>query len=89
MGAIATSTYLLEIEGQTSRCLLKFNTIQISFGSRTSPGKLTVRYKSERANGITFVFKYESDYPELLHIYVRHLKEPDDAIDIFINGQTL
>jgi len=45
-------------------------------------------YKRLRAKGITFVFKYEDDFPELLHIYVRHLKEPDDAIHIFLNGVT-
>ena len=45
-------------------------------------------YKRVRAKGTTFVFKYEDDHPELLHIYVRHLKEPDDAIYIFFNGQT-
>jgi len=47
-----------------------------------------VVYRRLKANGITFVFKYETDHPELLHIYVRHLKEPDDAIDIFFNGLT-
>lgn len=45
-------------------------------------------YKRLKVNGITFVFKYEADHPELLHIFVRHLKEPDDAIYIFFNGQT-
>lgn len=47
-----------------------------------------MRYKNYRAQGITFVFKYEDDHPEILHIYARHLKEPDDAMDIFFSGQT-
>lgn len=46
------------------------------------------KYKRLRAKGVTFVFKYESDRPDLLHIYVRHLKEPDDAIFIFFSGKT-
>lgn len=45
-------------------------------------------YKHLRVNGVTFVFKYETDYPDLLHIFARHRKEPDDAIYIFFNGQT-
>jgi hypothetical protein len=44
-------------------------------------------YKRLKARGITFVFKYEPDNPDLLHIYVRHLKEPDDAIEIFFQGE--
>ena len=43
-------------------------------------------YKRLKANGYTFVFKYEDDHPDLLHIYARHRKEPDDAIYIFFNG---
>jgi len=42
-----------------------------------------VAYKRLKANGITFVFKYEADHPELLHIFARHSKEPDDAIYFF------
>lgn len=45
-----------------------------------------VPYKGVRAKGVTFVFKYEEDYPEILHIFARHLKEPDDAIEIFFKG---
>lgn len=37
-------------------------------------------------NGITFVFKYDQDAPELLHIYARHLTEPDDALDVFFDN---
>lgn len=39
-----------------------------------------------RSKGVTFVFKYELDHPDLLHIYARHQKYPDDAIHIFFNG---
>jgi hypothetical protein len=46
------------------------------------------RYLNLRSGGITFVFKYESDQPGMLHIFARHLKEPDDAIYIFFNGET-
>ncbi len=46
-------------------------------------------YKRLKTNNITFVFKYEIDHPELLHIFARHLKEPDDAFDIFFNGETV
>lgn len=46
-------------------------------------------YKRLRVNGIVFVFKYDDVSPDLLHIYARHLKEPDDAIFIFFNGSTL
>ena len=46
------------------------------------------RYKNVRAKGVTFVFKYEHDYPELLHIFARHTKHPDDAIEIFFEGST-
>lgn len=45
-----------------------------------------MQYKRVKVNGYVFVFKFEDDHPELLHIYARHLKEPDDAIDIFFNG---
>lgn len=47
-----------------------------------------VPYKRVRARGVTFVFKYEDDHPEILHIFARHLKEPDDAIEIFFAGLT-
>lgn len=44
------------------------------------------KYKRLKVDGITFVFKYDQDYPDLLHIFVRHRKEPDDAVFIFFNG---
>jgi hypothetical protein len=48
--------------------------------------ELFVPNKRIRTNGHTFFFKFEEDHPELLHIYARHRKEPDDAIDIFFQG---
>jgi len=45
-------------------------------------------YQRLKANGFTFVFKYEDDYPDLLHIFARHRKETDDAMYIFFNGVT-
>lgn len=44
------------------------------------------KYKRLRVRGVTFVFKYEEDHPDILHIYARHLKSPDDAIHIFFHG---
>ena len=44
------------------------------------------KYFNARALGHIFVFKYEEDSPELLHIYARHQMEPEDAIEIFFEG---
>lgn len=41
------------------------------------------KFKRVREEGITFLFKYEEDAPELLHIYVRHLTTVDDALDVY------
>jgi hypothetical protein len=41
------------------------------------------KFKPIRENGITFLFKYEPEAPELLHIYVRHLTTVDDALDVY------
>jgi hypothetical protein len=41
------------------------------------------RFKHVFENGIKFVFKYEEDFPDLLHIYARHLTTIDDALDVF------
>lgn len=38
-----------------------------------------------KKNGYTFLFKYDKNAPELLHIFVRHLKHPIDAINVFFN----
>jgi hypothetical protein len=43
-------------------------------------------FKQIRDNGVIFVFKYDVDAPELLHIYARHLMEPGDAIDVWWAG---
>lgn len=43
------------------------------------------RFKRVREGGITFVFKYDKDAPDLLHIYARHLTEVDDALDVFFD----
>lgn len=40
-------------------------------------------YKRVEENGIQFVFKYDDDARELLHIYARHLTSIDDALDTF------
>lgn len=37
-------------------------------------------------DGLIFVFKVDPDDPRLLHIYARHLKEPDDAIRVWFEG---
>lgn len=36
----------------------------------------------------TFVFKYDVDAPHLLHIFARHLTEPDDALDVWFDPTT-
>ncbi len=46
------------------------------------------KYKNVEERGIRFVFAYDDDAPEFLHIYVRHLTTIDDALDTFFNGQT-
>jgi hypothetical protein len=46
------------------------------------------KYKTVEEHGHRFVFAYDDDAPDLLHIYVRHLTSVDDALDTFFNGQT-
>jgi len=46
------------------------------------------KYKTVEEQGLRFVFAYDDDAPDLLHIYVRHLTSVDDALDTFFNGQT-
>lgn len=41
------------------------------------------KFKRVKENGITFLFKYEANQPDLLHIYVRHLTSIDDALDVY------
>lgn len=44
------------------------------------------KFQIVRAKGHTFLFKYDSDAPGLLHIYVRHLTTITDALDTFFNA---
>jgi len=46
-----------------------------------------VRYKQVEEEGIRFIFKYDDDAPDLLHIYARHLTSIDDALDTFFEGE--
>ena len=46
------------------------------------------KYKNVEENGIRFVFAYDEDAPELLHIFARHLTTIDDALDTFFGGTT-
>ncbi len=50
-----------------------------------TPPKKWARYRSRNH---TFLFKYEVDTSNLLHIYVRHLTQPEDAIKAFFSGTT-
>ncbi len=47
-----------------------------------------VRFTHFEEAGIRFVFKYDDDAPELLHIFARHLTTIDDALDTFFSGET-
>jgi hypothetical protein len=47
-----------------------------------------VRYRRVEEQGLRFIFKYDDDAPDLLHIYARHLTTIDDALDTFFDGQT-
>lgn len=44
-----------------------------------------VKYKRVAEQGYTFLFKYDSVDPSLLHIYARHLTTIDDALDVFFD----
>jgi hypothetical protein len=39
------------------------------------------------AGGHIFVFSWDKIAPELLHIYARHMTQPEDAIDVFFKGK--
>ena len=43
------------------------------------------KYRRIRENGITFIFKMDDDDPTILHVFARHLTEPDDALDVFFD----
>ena len=45
------------------------------------------RYKQVDEADTRFVFKYDDDVPDLLHIYARHLTTIDDALDTFFDGE--
>ncbi len=42
-------------------------------------------YRRVREQGIVFYFKYDDEYPDLLHIFVRHLTTVDDALDAYFD----
>lgn len=46
------------------------------------------QYEVVECEDKTFFFAYDKDDPELLHIYVRHLMEIDDALDVFFEGKS-
>ena len=39
------------------------------------------------ARGYKFFFKFDKEFPDMLHIYVRHIKQPKDALRIFFEGK--
>lgn len=43
------------------------------------------KYKQVGARGLRFVFKYDDDALDLLHIYARHLTTPDEVLDLFFD----
>lgn len=43
------------------------------------------KFEAVEENGITFLFKYDEDAPDLLHIYARHLTTIDDALNVYFN----
>ncbi len=44
------------------------------------------KHKHVVDDGVTFVFKYEETDPTILHIFARHLMEPEDAINTWFDG---
>lgn len=44
-------------------------------------------YRRVRAEGHTFLFAYDNDAPELLHIYARHLTSVDDALRVWFDQE--
>ena len=43
------------------------------------------KFKQVREQGLRFVFKYDTDAPDLLHIFARHTTSIDDALDVFFD----
>lgn len=44
------------------------------------------KYESYAYKGYKFVFKYDDDFPDMLHIWVRHVKTVEDAVRIWLEG---
>ena len=45
-----------------------------------------VKYENYDYDGYRFVFKYDDDFPDMLHIWVRHTKTVADAVEIWFEG---
>ncbi|MDO8670038.1 MAG: hypothetical protein Q7O66_01230 [Dehalococcoidia bacterium] len=45
--------------------------------------------QKDQTSGISFVFKRDSADPKLLYIYVRHLTDPEDAIQTFFAAESV
>jgi hypothetical protein len=45
------------------------------------------RYRAIRREGFTFLFSYDRTDPSLLHIFVRHLTTPDDALTVWFDPE--
>ncbi len=45
------------------------------------------KYFSLPSGGYDFVFKYDREDPELLHIYARHLTDPGIAVQTWFEGE--
>lgn len=46
------------------------------------------RFQVVKAQGHTFIFKYDEDAPDILHIYARHLTSISDALEAFFHFTT-
>jgi len=44
------------------------------------------KYQSDWYGGYRFVFKYDDQFPNMLHIWVRHRKTIEDAEEIWFEG---
>jgi len=42
-------------------------------------------YERLKCNDFIFVFKYDENKPDMLHIYSRHMTTPDDVINLFFS----
>lgn len=64
---------------------MTFAVSDVIIGARRDGCGGPVPYRRVREQGIVFYFKYDDQHPELLHIYVRHLTDIDDALDVFFD----